>query len=151
MVQRRFATLECIVDADVILEIAADILVGMDDVDPEALCRCSAGPTPDSCRSCGELIEPPETITSRPARAVCFVPFCSYSTPTALRPSNKILRRQRIRLDANVLALHGRPQEGACGRHAPSVSRRDLVDADALLRGAVEIRIERQPCLIVLP
>ena len=56
--------------------------------------------------------------------------------------------RQRIRLDADVLPLHGRAQEGAGGRHAAAVLGRDLVDADAFLGGAVEIRIEGQPGLL---
>ena len=31
---------------------------------------------PDSIRSCGELMTPPASMTSRPARAVLVAPFC---------------------------------------------------------------------------
>ena len=43
---------------------------------------------PDSIRSCGELMTPPETITSRSARTVVVaLPPVEYSTPTARLPS----------------------------------------------------------------
>ena len=48
---------------------------------------------PDSIKSCGELITPPETITSRSALTVISGPPPSeeYSTPNALLPSNTTL------------------------------------------------------------
>ena len=54
------------------------------------------------------------------------------------------LRRQRLHLDAQVVPLHRRTQEGACRRHAAAALGVDLVDADAFLRGAIEILVERQ-------
>ncbi len=49
--------------------------------------RCSAGPMPDSIRSCGELNVPLDTITSLAASARLRSPELSvYSTPVARVP-----------------------------------------------------------------
>ena len=53
-----------------------------------------------------------------------------------------------MRLDADVVALHRRAQEGARGRHAAAALGGDLVDADAFLGRAVEVLVERQPGLL---
>ena len=43
----------------------------------------SAAPIPESCRSWGELMAPPERITSLVARTRFVLPPWTYSTPTA--------------------------------------------------------------------
>ncbi len=56
--------------------------------------RWSAGPMPESISSCGELTAPPESTTSRVARAACTDPPRRYSTPVA-RPfstSTRVVR-----------------------------------------------------------
>ena len=45
---------------------------------------------PDSCSNCGELTEPPLTITSRPARAEQAAPLRTYSMPMARLPSKRM-------------------------------------------------------------
>ena len=48
-------------------------------------------PIPDSCNICGELIAPPQTITSLSAYAfITSFPF-KYSSPTHFVPSNNSL------------------------------------------------------------
>ena len=42
---------------------------------------------PESISSCGVLIAPPDSTTSRVARAVCTGPPLRYSTPVARPPS----------------------------------------------------------------
>ena len=48
----------------------------------------AAGPIPDNCSSCGELIAPPQRMTSTAALAVFTSPPWRYSIPTARLPSN---------------------------------------------------------------
>ncbi len=79
---------------------------------------------------------------------MCFVPCCSYSTPTARVPSNRILVASALVSTRTFFALHRRAQEGARGRHAAAVLGVDLVDADAFLALAVEVRVERQAGLL---
>ena len=55
--------------------------------------RCSAGPTPESRRSCADPIVPPHTTTC-PARARSMRPSCDHSTPTQRVPSNS--RRRAV-------------------------------------------------------
>ena len=57
----------------------------------------AAGPTPEFISSTGELIEPPDTITSRRAPMRLTVPPSSTSTPTARLPSNR-MRRTCVRV-----------------------------------------------------
>jgi hypothetical protein len=75
------------VDLEVVLQVLADAGQVGDDVDAER--RSSAAlPTPESCSSCGELIAPPQRITS-PARTRSAAAAARYSTPTARVPSNR--------------------------------------------------------------
>ena len=48
-----------------------------------------AWPTPDSCSSCGELIAPPDKMSSAD-RTRLTLPSCRNSTPTARVPSKMI-------------------------------------------------------------
>ncbi len=103
----------------------------------------SAGPRPESCRSCGELNAPPATITSALAFAIFVVPPWRYSTPTARRPEN----RMRV-ASASVATLRlgrrlRRPQIADRGRPAPAVLGGELEIAGAFLGGAVEIVVAR--------
>src|SRR5256885_747483 len=77
---------------------------------------CSAGPMPESIRSCGETNAPAERITSPSVRTVLRPPFSSYSTPVA-RPFSIRTRRALAPLPA--------------ARHFP---RRNHRDAAAELR-----------------
>ena len=101
LVERRLATLEDEIDAEVILQVAADILVGVHDVDAEAF-RMSAGPMPESCKSCGELIAPAgKDHFATGARNVFLAVLLIFDADRAL-PSNRMLCRQRIHLDAQI-------------------------------------------------
>ena len=60
----------------VVLEVAADAGQVVHDVDLRG-CSSAAGPTPESIRSCGELMAPPLRITSRLAPAVCTRPVAA--------------------------------------------------------------------------
>src|SRR5581483_11120393 len=91
----------------------------------------AAAPTPDTCSRCGELIEPPESSTSPRARMRRVAPCWTYSMPTARLPSNR-MRRAQI---------------GEGGRAAPQFAHRELVFADALLLGTVEVGIGLKPGL----
>ena len=92
--------------------------------------RSSSGsPMPESMRSCGELMTPPQRITSSPACATTVRPRWTYSTPTARLPSNMSLRHQRINFDSQVFALPApaadrRRRRCSGGRRAPSFARR---------------------------
>ena len=114
-----------------------------------ATAAAPAGPTPESCSSSGELIAPAQTITSRAARRS--VGSCRRCTVRARRGARA--RRSRCASPAPASrttrfgALHRRVQVGARRRHAPAVAHGDLVEADALLRGAVEVGVARQPGL----
>src|SRR5699024_11806783 len=48
--------------------------------------KCSESPIPDNCNNCGELIAPPDKITSL-ALTVCSLPFFLNVTPVTLFPS----------------------------------------------------------------
>src|SRR5262245_191446 len=50
----------------------------------------AAGPSPDSCSSCGELNAPPATTTSALACAMRVTSPHRYSTPVARRPEKRI-------------------------------------------------------------
>ena len=45
--------------------------------------RCFAAPMPERSSNCGELIEPPQRMTSRRACTACSRPSRTYSTPVA--------------------------------------------------------------------
>ncbi len=50
----------------------------------------AALPTPESWSSCGELIAPPQRMSSADLTRLT-LPWCRYSTPTARVPSKRIL------------------------------------------------------------
>ena len=101
--------------------------------------------TPESCSSCGVLIEPPdEDHLAAGARDHRLAVPDIFDTDRAAA-FEQHFRGQRVHLDADVWPLHGRAQEGTCRRHAAAALGVDLVDAGTLLRGAVEILVERQP------
>ncbi len=50
--------------------------------------RCSAGPTPDSMSSCGELTAPPDRMTSPSTCTSVVAPWREYRTPIARVPAN---------------------------------------------------------------
>ena len=72
-------------------------------------------------------------MTSRPARAVLVWPFCSYSTPTARLPSNR-MRVASAFVSTRTLArfIAGRRKARAADMRRPPLVV-DLVDADAFL------------------
>ena len=112
------------------------------------LCSSGAGPTPESCRSCGELIEPPQTMTSRPARTVWVRPRCSYSTPTARLPSNRsFVASAFISTRTFFRFIAGRRKARAADMRRPPFEL-NLVNAGAFLALAVEVRVERQAGLL---
>ncbi len=76
------------VGLEVILQVRADARHVRHDVDVELARAPWHRRCPTACRICGELIAPPDTITSRRARIVTSCPLCRYSTPTARVPSN---------------------------------------------------------------
>ena len=64
-------------------------------------------PTPESCSSCGVLKAPPQRITLS-AVTRRFLPFHSYSTPTAFVPSKSTLVvKARVRTSRLSRSLTG--------------------------------------------
>ena len=104
-----------------VLQVRADAGNVGDDGDVELFAARSASPMPESIRICGELIAPPQTITSRRARIFTSLPLCRYSTPTARVPSNSTRvtrhrgstrRLERVRAGRTyaIAALQRRPR-----------------------------------------
>ncbi|RWB25013.1 MAG: hypothetical protein EOQ42_35335 [Mesorhizobium sp.] len=130
-----------------VLQVRADILIGVNDGNTE---RSKERRGTDA----GKLQQ--LRRVDRAARQNDFVAGAGSLRLTVLQVLNangtlalkKDSGRQRIHLDADVFALHRRPQEGTGGRHAAAVFGGDLVDAGAFLGDAVEIRVERQAGLI---
>ncbi len=103
--------------------------------------RWLAGPIPDSISSCGLLIAPPLSTTSRVARTVCSAPAWRKVTPVArLEPASSSTRgRERPGLDGEVGARARRLEVALVDRPAPPLLAGDLVEPGALLLGAVEV------------
>ena len=142
--------LEGVVDADMVLQVGADIGVGVDHGDAERCEATAAGPMPESCRSCGELTEPPQMITSRPARRALRVPAVAAGIrrrPRACPRTGSLSPAPSSRRGRFGRFIAGRRKARAADMRRPSLGG-DLVDADAFLGGAVEIRIERQAGLL---
>ena len=59
---------------EMVLQVLADARPVGDDADPERA-SSAAGPTPESFSNCGELIGPPQRMTSRRARTLCSLPL----------------------------------------------------------------------------
>ena len=107
----------------------------------------SASPMPDSIRICGELIAPPETITSRRARIRTSWPLCRYSTPTARVPSNRIRVTRHRGSTRRFRRAAGRPQIRHRGAPAAAPVRRHVHPAEAFLPVAVHVVGLRVPGL----
>ena len=73
-----------------ILQVLADAGQVGDHRDADARGDARRARSPDSMRSCGELMLPPHRITSREASASADCPRRTYSTPTARRPSTRM-------------------------------------------------------------
>ncbi len=87
------------------------------------------------------MIEPPERITSRSARAA-FVPTLEkYSTPTARCFSRMIRATCAFVTTDEIFASQGGLEVCVGGTVAAAVFLRDLVEAGAILEVAIEIRI----------
>ena len=104
--------------------------------------------SPDSCSSCGELIEPPDRITSRAgADRVLDARFAH------IRRRWRACPRTGFSSPAHSSRRAHSPRFIAGRRKARAADMRRppwwyLVDADAFLLCAVEVRIERQPGLL---
>ena len=96
-------------------------------------------PTPESCRSCGVLIAPPQRITS-PAVAVRLraagAGVVDADRALALEVD---LRHERVGLDAEVLPALTGPQVGPRGRHPPAAVDVAVELREALLAVAVDV------------
>ncbi len=101
----------------------------------------SGRPMPDNSRSCGELIEPALTMTSRLARAsYCWPP--SVADADAAFSVEQQTFGQRVGLDLQVRAAARRVEVAHRGAHATTAADRRLRHADAvLLRAVVVLRV----------
>jgi hypothetical protein len=100
---------------------------------------------PDSCSTCGELIAPPDRITSARARITRTTPLCRTSTPTARPALDHHARHLRMGHHRQVRPPHRRPQERPRGRVPPPPLHRQLIGPHPLLLRPVEIRHRPQP------
>ena len=144
LVERRHIGLPGVVDAVVILQIGADLVIVPDDADAETVKqsgRADARQLQELRRVDRAARQDQLAAGARRHRAAVLQILDADGT----LPFEQDFRRQRVRLDADIGALHRGPQEGARRRHAAPVPGVQLVDADAFLRGAVEILIHRQP------
>ena len=109
--------------------------------------RCSAGPTPESCRICGEPIAPAASTISRlahgPLGAVLAV-----ATPAARLPSNTRDVTSALVSMCEVRPLLGRPQIGHRRRAAQAPAIGQLEVAGTLLARAVEVAVARNAQLV---
>ena len=99
-------------------------------------CSRSGWPMPDSSSSCGELMEPALTITSRPARAACTASAVPQAPALALEQQTF---GERVGLDGQVRPSARRVEIAERGAHAPAVADRGLGHADPVLRRAVVV------------
>src|SRR3546814_1384365 len=104
-------------------------------------------PMPDSISSCGELIEPPLRSTSRGPVADCLAPAGTGHAGRA-----RAFEQDALDHDAGVHGEIGPRlrgiEVGHRGRAARAVALGDLVQADAKLRGPVEVVVARQAGLL---
>ena len=102
----------------------------------------SGRPMPDNSRSCGELIEPALTTTSRLARASYCCPFKTVAHADAALSVEQQAFGQRIGLDLQVRAPARRVEIAHRGAHPTTAADRRLRHADAvLLRAVVVLRV----------
>ena len=96
--------------------------------------RSSSGsPTPESMRSCGELMTPPARMTSRSARAVDRFRALAVLDADGAAALEEDARRKRLDGDRQVVPLQGGAQIGGRGAAAAAVADRHLQAAKALL------------------
>ena len=115
---------------------------------PTAL-SSSAGPMPESSSSRGEFTAPLLKINSRSTRTVRRLALDRmYSSPMARPFSIDDLAGQRLGLDGEVLPAADRLEIGGRGALPAGVLLGDVVPADALLYGAVEVAGERHAELL---
>ena len=102
---------------------------------------------PDSSSSCGELIVPALTTTSRAARAARAVPPTRIAHTRASLAVEQQPLGQRASLDMQVLALADRVQIAMGRAHPATVGDRRLAHGDAILPGTVVVGVVRDPDL----
>ena len=104
-------------------------------------CRLSsaAGPMPDSMSSCGELMEPPASTTSRLARTSVAAPSRPDQDAGGAPTVEQDPFGQRLRPDGQVSALAGRVQIGPGGAPADAALDRLVHPPEPLLAEAVDI------------
>ena len=132
------------VDLEMVLQVLPHAGQVGHDADAERLAARTRAPMPESWSSCGELIAPPQRITS-PARTV------SAAAPALARvldPDGAIalehdLRHERARLDLEVRAPHHRVQVRARGGQPAPVVHVAVELGEALLAVAVHVVGER--------
>ena len=101
--------------------------------------RFCVAPIPESAGACGDSIAPPQTITSRVARAVVSWPSFRYSTPTH-RPFSRISRVAcECVLEVRFSRYEHRIEVALLGRVPLAVLDVDVVPTDALHVRAVEV------------
>ncbi len=113
-------------------------------------CRSSsAGPMPESCRSCGDCTAPADRITSRSARAASAP---AVAAPIRRRPRafpSSAMRVACARRDHRQIGpRQRRAQERNRGAFAPALADAELVGADAVGRLAVEVGVGWQAELL---
>jgi hypothetical protein len=89
-------------------------------------------------------MEPALSTISRLACATAFSPLCRNSTPGGAAILDEDFCRDGMCDHLDIVAPHCRTEEGVGRRDPPAVRDVELVDADALLFGAVEVGIPRQ-------
>ena len=108
----------------------------------------AAGPTPESCSSCGDWIEPPASSTSRRARMRRDRAVLRVFEPDRALAVEEDALGERVHLDLEVRPFHRRAQIGDRGRAAAHLAHGELIGADAFLLGAVEIGVGLVPGLL---
>ena len=103
---------------------------------------------PESCSRRGEPMAPQLMITSRSARKVSTPEPVATVTPTARPFSISIFSVCALRRTVRFVRVLNGLEERAGGRRALGVAGGELVVADAVLHGAVEIVVERNARLL---
>ena len=93
---------------------------------------------------------PPATMvsTAASARSGAVLPSTTYFDPDRPGPLEENAGDGRARQRGPVRPIASRPEIGDRGAASPAVMGRRLMEARALLRRAIEIRIERNACLL---